>query len=476
MVKPITPIKDLRTDRKGRAQSELHRAVVDSTIIDQEARTIKNVLLCQAMRVKGQAGTFYIGQGWDEWYGWEKVEAISCVTPQEFIDTLGELGKAYNQTGQKTFFGHPNQSSEMLGKQIGRIKNIRVEGDGVVGDVEIGDYADDSPEGKLGTYILKMAAGDPESVMMSIVFLPGAYYFMENGAKVEYDWSDEHFDRIMALPEDERVMYESVVEWIRTDFVHEGANTNNLFRGIDDSESFAALVTDFLDKKPEIYDFVNKNPQVLERFLKKYEAHKARTLSKQQKQMSKPKKNWLQRSADFVTELMSRSEGQAVTVRNIDATTSDGANITIMTSSDVPVVGDIVQLTDTGEVPPAATHTIAGGDLDGYQITTDDTGAITEVVEPTAAASEETSSDVDPAAIRSMIAEEIAKAIGPLATELRSFKSEFNTFKSNPLVKKAAEGRNQISSTNTRETEMPAWEKEMAAKTEKFARKQTDAE
>jgi hypothetical protein len=185
--------------------------------------------------------------------------------------------------------------------------------------------------------------------------------------------------------------------------------------------------------------------------------------------MSKPM-TWKQRTAAFLSGMAERLVQGEVTIRNIDATTSEGANITIMTTETMPQVGDIVQLTDTGEIPPAQVHTIAGGDLDGYQVTTDEAGTITEIVEPVATAPEETEAPVAEDAIRKMIAEEVARAIAPVATELKSVKSDLESFKAKPLVKKASEARVQVANATTREAEMPAWEKEMIAKSEKFAR------
>jgi hypothetical protein len=74
-----------------------------------------------------------------------------------------------------------------------------------------------------------------------------------------------------------------------------------------------------------------------------------------------------------------------------------------------------------------------------------------------------------------MIAEEVAKAVAPLATQLKSVSTDFQSFKTNPLVKKAGEARVQVQTPTTREADMPAWEKEMIAKSEKFAGKKREA-
>lgn len=459
-----------RLNVKGQIHSPLVRSISDPTQIDEENGVLKNVLLCQSMQPKGYAGYF---QCWDEER--EDFVDIPIVTPIEFIDKLVELSANFREKGQKARFGHPAMCEQEAGMHCGWIRNIRKEGDGAVGDIYLADFADLSPKGTLKSYVLKAAQEDPEALMMSIVFSPGPYYFIENGQRVDFTWYDDVDDRILALPEEERIVFESVSAWHYTDFVSEGANTNNLFRGVDGQPMNAALVTDFLDKNPGIYDMLTKSPEIVDGFLKKYEAHKARTISKQIKQMSKPNKNWLQRSADWLTEKM--SGGNTVSARNIDATTSDGVGITILTDSDVPAPGDQVQVTETGEAPPAAVHTIAGGDLDGYQITTDETGAITEVVAPEAAAEEEqTSETVSAEEIRGIVADVVAKAIAPLQTEMKSLKGELEKVKTSPLLKRTVEAGRQtpVNAGKKSNAEIPAWEKEMIEKSERFAGKKSE--
>jgi hypothetical protein len=466
MVKPNSEQKkDSRANSKGQVHSALIRAIDTSTVVDEKEGILYNVLLCQSMQPKGAAG--FVDNIWDE--ASQDFTRLPVVTPQSFVEKLVELSANFREKGQKARFGHPAMCEQEAGNHCGWIKNIRLEGDGVVGDIHLADFADLSPKGNLKSYVLAAAKEDPEALMMSIVFSPGEYYFQENGLQVEYDWSEEHDNRIMALPESERVLFETVKAWHYTDFVGEGANTNNLFRSVNGEPMSAALVTDFLDSNPEIFEILTKSPEIMKGFLQKYEAHKARTLSKQQVKMSKPM-TWKQRTAAFLSGMAERLVQGEVTIRNIDATTSEGANITIMTTETMPQVGDIVQLTDTGEIPPAQVHTIAGGDLDGYQVTTDEAGTITEIVEPVATAPEETEAPVAEDAIRKMIAEEVARAIAPVATELKSVKSDLESFKAKPLVKKASEARVQVANATTREAEMPAWEKEMIAKSEKFAR------
>jgi len=471
MSKPDSIKKISRVNSKGWAHSGMVRAMAEGAAVDSETGVLKNVLLCQAMQPKGAAG-YYSMETWgnhdDYWVD------VPVVTPMSFIEKLVELSTEFHEKGQKTRFGHPAASEQTMGKQCGWIRNIRMEGDGVVGDIHLAEFAKISPAGNLHDYILKAAQEDPDSIMMSIVFTPGQYYYVENGVEVDFLDSEEHFNRVMALPESDRVLYERVKAWHYTDFVHEGANTNNLFRGANGTPIIAATVTDFLDENPEIFELLSKSPEIVDGFMKKYEAHKARTLSKQKTQMSKPNKNWLQRSADWLTEKM--SGGNTVSARNIDATTADGVGITILTDSDVPAAGDQVQVTETGEAPPAAVHTIAGGDLDGYQITTDETGTITEVVEPVSEeGTEEEAATATEDQIRSIVADAVAKALAPVTEQLRSMKSDLEKVKGSPFVKKPVEAGRQTNPKVLKSTEeMPEWEKEMIAKTERFAGKKSE--
>jgi hypothetical protein len=437
MPKPEIQRTDPRLNHKGQIHAPLVRSISGTSLVDAEEGVLRNVLLCESMQPKGYAGTFEVwSEEEDNWY------PIPVITPVEFIDKLVELSANFREKGQKARFGHPAMCEQEAGMHCGWIRNIRREGNGAVGDIYLADFADLSPKGTLKSYILKAAQEDPEALMMSIVFSPGEYYFIENGQEVEYDYSFEHDARIMALPEEERALYETVNAWHYTDFVSEGANTNNLFRNVKGEVMNAALVTDFLDGNPEIFDMLTKSPEIVEGFLKKYEAHKARTASSK-KQMSKPKKTWLQRSADWLAEKMNGAG--TVQVRNIDATTADGVGITILTDADVPAAGDQVQVTETGEAPPAGVHTIAGGDLDGYQITTDETGTITEVTEPVSddPEEEESSETVSEEAIRKMVADEVAKAIAPLQESLKSLNANIKSISEKPLAKRVIEVKKQ---------------------------------
>ena len=65
---------------------------------------------------------------------------------------------------------------------VGRCRNARVENGQVRGDVHLARYADDSPRGKLRTYLLGIAAEDPGAIGISIRYLSADYVQRENAA------------------------------------------------------------------------------------------------------------------------------------------------------------------------------------------------------------------------------------------------------------------------------------------------------
>ncbi len=98
---------------------------------------------------------------------------VRVETGIDFIDSLVALSANFPEKGQKARFGHPGMCDEQLGKHVGYITNIRKEGDGAVGDIQLSHSARISPDGNLYQYVLEKAAEDPDAIMMSIVFQPG---------------------------------------------------------------------------------------------------------------------------------------------------------------------------------------------------------------------------------------------------------------------------------------------------------------
>jgi hypothetical protein len=70
--------------------------------------------------------------------------------------------------GSKARFTHPNMSADGMGSFLGRWKNVRIEGDKLVGDLHLADQAFKSPQGDLGTYVMDMAEEDPDMFGISL--------------------------------------------------------------------------------------------------------------------------------------------------------------------------------------------------------------------------------------------------------------------------------------------------------------------
>jgi hypothetical protein len=129
--------------------------------VDREQRTIFGVSLAQAVEALGHGG---------------ELDAVSL---QQIVD-LGNGKRA----GVKSRYTHPGLSSDGMGKHLGWITNLRVEGDKAKGDLKLSEGAFKSPEGNLGEYVLEMAEKDPEAFGMSIVFSGERVWRLRDGSEV----------------------------------------------------------------------------------------------------------------------------------------------------------------------------------------------------------------------------------------------------------------------------------------------------
>jgi hypothetical protein len=134
----------------------------DSAVqVDAEAGVIRNVALITVGPAKG--------------HGFE--------LDQQSVDAIQKLAAA-QPDGVKCRFRHPpitektdaqgniRQSvGDDTGSMVGRIKNVRIEGNQARGDVFIGDYAENVPgQGNLRKYLLDFASSDPAGIGMSAFF------------------------------------------------------------------------------------------------------------------------------------------------------------------------------------------------------------------------------------------------------------------------------------------------------------------
>lgn len=118
---------------------------------------------------------------------------------------------------------------ENTGYQLGKISNIRLDGDSARGDLSIYKAADKSPRAPgMGAWLLDLVQEDPEAAMMSVrVTIAYFYQKSEFGAEVkvwEYDDTDRWISPNYAMP-----IYAKFGSLESCDVVAEGALTDAMF-------------------------------------------------------------------------------------------------------------------------------------------------------------------------------------------------------------------------------------------------------
>lgn len=86
------------------------------------------------------------------------------------IDQITEHANAKGDTGLKCRFTHPGLSSDGMGRHLGRLFNVRTEGEKSVGDLHFAKSAHDTPDGDLAEYVMLLTEEDPKAAGLSIVF------------------------------------------------------------------------------------------------------------------------------------------------------------------------------------------------------------------------------------------------------------------------------------------------------------------
>lgn len=171
------------------------------------------------------------------------------------LTQIVELGNK-NNIGIKSRFGHPNMSGEALGTFLGRAKNFRKDGDAVRADLYFDETAYKTPNGDLATYILDLAASDPDSFGTSIVFSADFEVRLEKDGTRKKDEKGKELPKLVRF----KKLYGS-------DVVDDPAATKGLFnKFFNESVELSAKATEFLDK-------LLCNPDALERvisFLERY--------------------------------------------------------------------------------------------------------------------------------------------------------------------------------------------------------------
>lgn len=134
-------------------------------------------------------------------YGVSAAQAVEALghgflldaTTLEQIVALGN--KTKNGVGIKSRYTHPGLSSDGMGKQLGRMKNFRVENDKAVGDLHIYESASNTPSGDLAGHVMDLAEEDPDAFGMSIVFEGHGVWTLADGS--EADLNEERPDNAL---------------------------------------------------------------------------------------------------------------------------------------------------------------------------------------------------------------------------------------------------------------------------------------
>ena len=206
---------------------------------------------------------------------------------QEFLAQVADAPEG--KRGFKVRFTHPGLSSDGMGKQLGRIVNLRLKGDQVVGDVEFTRASHKTPDGNLADFVMTLAEDDPEAFATSIVFDfdPKAQAEFEK----EHSYFDDETERMeFTTPDPENVgnyPHIRLAELRAVDVVDSpAANPGGLFHKGDEAAGEAAQIFDYAfglsSEVPELVNF-DMNPDRVREFITRHLAHQGLTIVKKDK-------------------------------------------------------------------------------------------------------------------------------------------------------------------------------------------------
>ncbi len=199
-----------------------------------EGNTIKNVAVCTMGVAKGHG----------------------VHLDSEFIDRVVLQGNQ-KRNGLKARFGHPSMCSTALGTYLGTFKNFHRDGNIARADLHVSNEANNSPNGRLGDYVLSMAENAPESFGTSICFTPGETFRkdLETGENI-YMSAETSFDSNLVSEE----LFVELDTLHGCDAVDEPAANEGLFSG----ESIAGQLEMFFQEHPDVFTSLAANPDVLD--------------------------------------------------------------------------------------------------------------------------------------------------------------------------------------------------------------------
>jgi hypothetical protein len=196
----------------------------------------------------------------------------------EFVDEVVRMGND-RKGGLKARFGHPSMCSTALGTYLGKFKNFRRAEKGgkaqAIADLYLSNEAKETPNGNLYKYVLGMADNESDQFGTSIVFDRGPAYQRDNkGAKRYCGWQKgEDGEWHYVKPLNDRKIFTEIRKLHACDAVDDPAANEGLFSAFS-AGALAGQLTEFLDTHPEVFEVANQHPELVEKFLSRYEQYK----------------------------------------------------------------------------------------------------------------------------------------------------------------------------------------------------------
>lgn len=238
-----------------------------------------------------------------------------------FLNDLVTAGNK-NEKGIKSRFGHPNMCSTSLGTYIGRYNNFT--------------YKLNEPTAKMTVFadltldpITKTTSVPGQNIMMFDYITQMATNNPDVFGNSIHIFSDDYEKEI-----DGKMQYLHKLQIFKaSDLVDDPAATTELFSS--NSEDLGVLLTEFLDENPQIFEVVNKNPEIIKDFFERYNTYQQR------------------KSTKFnIMNMFSKKFHQIFGGKgfDIEITLADASIVTVKTENEKPAVGDDVVDSDGNAV------------------------------------------------------------------------------------------------------------------------------
>ena len=197
-----------------------------------------------------------------------------------FLAQVVEGGNA-KKLGVKVRFTHPGLCNDGLGKFLGRAKDYRLDGNIVRADLHVSELADESPDGKLGSYILRMADKEPDMFGASIVF------YHDPDAEKEFAEENEDDDGDFVSPDEaneDDLMHARLDSLASTDVVDDpAANPGGFLSQPQELTALGELACRYVfglrDAEPPADIFGGLKPQRVRKFITEFLIRNGLTIS-----------------------------------------------------------------------------------------------------------------------------------------------------------------------------------------------------